>query len=522
MKNEKSTSFTGWVIKALLISVILVGVVLAVNTGIFLAIRANDDYKEIASATSVNVANTLMNLNDEDFTYDEADGVLKKGDVVITDDAFKASLEFNENIHHTIFWGDTRVLTDVTDNDGNTAVGTKLTDETIISAIEKDGIYNANDVLIYGSRYSVCYYPLKNGDTVVGYVFTGVNQDEANGHVNMDVLLTVIITIVYSLIVMLIISKLIKKRAVEFDEKLTSAAAVAENKKDSVSELGNQTNSNMEQINVAVGQMSQAVTSQASHTQEIMSTMEAFGDNIDGIMKQVTDTNTVTKEGTVLMGELEQELVGLENASKENSAEITNICEQIDEDSKAVAGIEKIIKVIDDISFQITILSFNASVEAARAGDAGLGFAVVAESIKELSDKTQASVNEISGIIGAVSAKIAETGKTSEELMSKNTNLVEELARTKKGMGAVTESFDKIAANISRVQEESQSIIVAKDEVISTVSSLAASSEENAAMSEEISATSNLVITTTGQLLEEIRQLKDISDTLENVKKDFA
>ena len=521
MKREKNISFTRWIVLTLLTSIVLLGFMLACNTGVFLAIRTNNDYKEIASATSVNVAHTLQTLNDGDFAYDEATGVFTKGDIVITDESFKKSLEFNENIHHTIFWGNTRILTDVTDDKGNTVVGTTLNDQKIVNAIRNDGIYNANNVKIYGERYSVCYYPIKNGNDIVGYVFTGVKQDEATGHVVTDSLLTVVIAIIYASIIMIIFSSLVRKKALGFNEKLTSAEEIADEKRTSVSDLGLQTNANMDQINVAINQMSQAVTSQASHTQEIMGTMEAFGNNIDGIMNPVANTSAITREGTVLMDELERELVSLEGASKENSDEIVNICHQIDEDGKAVSSIEKIVKVIDDISFQITILSFNASVEAARAGEAGRGFAVVAESIKELSDKTQVSVNEISAIIKAVNDKMVATGQASNELMDKNNKLVEELTETKSRLGSVTEAFAKIAENIIRVQEESQSIIVAKDQVISTVSSLAASSEENAAMSEEISATSNIVINTTENLLEEITHLQDINTTLEAVKNDF-
>lgn len=521
MKKGQEVSFTRWIMLTLLTSTVLIGFMLACNTGVFVQIRTNADYREIATTTSVNVAHTLESINDDNFVYDTNEGVLKKGDIIITDEAFKKSLAFNPNIYHTIFWKDTRVLTDVVDDKGNSVVGTKLTDDKIRSAIVRDGIYNANNVKIYGEKYTVCYYPLKNGNETVGYVFTGVKQAEASKHILIDSGLTVVIAIIYTVVIMLIFAKLIKKKAIEFDDNLTKAAEVANEKKTSVTELGMQTNANMDQINVAINQMSQAVTSQASHTQEIMGTMEAFGNNIDGIMGQVSATSQITREGTVLMNELENELVSLEAASKANSDEIDNICNQIDDDVKAVTSIEKIVKVIDDISFQITILSFNASVEAARAGEAGRGFAVVAESIKELSDKTQISVNEISAIIKSVDDQMIQTGQASKELQVKNERLIEELAETKSRLSSVTEAFAQIAGNITRVQEESESIIVAKDQVVSTVSSLAASSEENAAMSEEIAATSNIVIDTTQNLIGEIKQLQTIIDTVEKVKKDF-
>ena len=163
MKTEKTNnnSFIRWMVMVNMISIIIVGFYLAANTGVFLAIRTNADYRGTAIATSVNVAHVLESMSDDDFEYFPESGILKKGDIIITDEAFKKSLEYDENIHHTIFWGNTRIITDVKNNNGRTVVGTTLDDQKIINAINRDGIYTANNVPIYGSKYTVCYYPLK-------------------------------------------------------------------------------------------------------------------------------------------------------------------------------------------------------------------------------------------------------------------------------------------------------------------------------------------------------------------------
>lgn len=519
INNKKS--FVQWMIMMNLISIIIVGIYLGGNTGVFISIRTNDDYQEIAKASCVDFANMLDSLSEGEFTYDEETGVLKKGDFEITDAAFKKSQAFNENIHHTIFFGDTRVITDVKDDNGKLVTGTKLTDEKIINAVKKNGIYTANNVKIYGSSYTVCYYPLKNGNTIVGYMFTGVKQDEANGHILFDVIVTIAITIALAFIVSFVVVRLVKKKSILFEEKFNSISDTANEQKEVVSALGHETNDNMEQINVAVSQMSQAVTQQAGDTQTIMETMEEFGNNLEVITNQVDSTSSVTSDSMKLMSELQNELVSLENATKINSTEIVNIADRIEEDNKIVGSIGQIVKIINDIAFQIKLLSFNASVEAARAGEAGKGFAVVAESIKELSDKTQVSINDIAVIIEEVNSKMLATVDSSKELIVKNDSMIEALASTKERMNSVTEAFNKISENIDMIQNESISIVAAKNQVIETLSSFAATSEENAAMSEEIAATSNVVITTTADLLEEIDRLKIITEIIDGVKKDF-
>jgi len=300
-----------------------------------------------------------------------------------------------------------------------------------------------------------------------------------------------------------------------------SISDTTETQMEIVSDLGMKTSENMEQINVAVGQMSHAVTSQASQTQQIKDTMENFGVNLEMITNQVQNTSDISLDGIKLLEELQRGLIELENATKENSNEIVKISDQIKEDNEIVGRIGQIVKLINDISFQIKILSFNASVEATRAGDAGKGFAVVADSIKDLSDKTQDGINDIVDIIEEVNEKMELTVKGSKELMEKNERLIEELGSTKNRMSSVSEAFEEITKNIDMIQGNSVSIVAAKDQVLETLSSSAAASEENAAMSEEISATSNVVIDTTAGLLKEIDRLEVIREIVDKVKKDF-
>lgn len=518
----ENKSFVQWIIRINLLSIIIVGCVLTITTGIFVSQRTNDDYKEIAKASCIDLANTLDTLDDGDFTYDEEEAVLRKGEAVITDAAFKKSQAFNENIHHTIFFGDTRVITDVKDDSGKLVTGTQLTDERIINSVKRDGIYTANNVKIYGSLYTVCYYPLKNDGKIVGYMFVGVNQDEANGHIVFDIILSIVCTIVLALVVSYVAVKLLKGKSVTFEERLTDISDTVVRQRQVVTSLGSETNDNMDQINVAVSQMAQAVTQQAGDTQKITETMEEFGNNLEEITNQVDNTSKVTNDSILLMDELNEELNALENASKVNSVEIVNIADRIEEDNKIVGSIGQIVKLINDIAFQIKLLSFNASVEAARAGEAGKGFAVVAESIKDLSDKTQVSINEIAVIIEDVNDKMMATVESSKDLITKNESMISVLAATKERMSSVTDAFAKITESIDMIQNESSAILTAKNQVIETISSYAATSEENAAMSEEIAATSNVVITTTAGLLDEIERLKVISDIISEVKKDFC
>lgn len=521
-KGKKSMSMVKWMIVANLVSILVVGFVLSLTSALTISNRVGKDYQQIAKTASMHVAKLLDETAEGDYRYDDASGQLYKGDFLIDDCAFKAVNSEDSDIQHTIFWGTTRVISDIKDDQGNSVVGSELADLSIWEAVKSEGMFVDKNITLYGHKYTVCYYPLKNGNQVVGMVFTGAKQDASNEAIILSSIFVIVLTLILAAVICVVVINLINKRAKKFGENLTEASDIAEEKKSSVTQLGKTTGENMEQINVAIEQITEAVTAQASHTEEIMGSMEEFGGNIDAIIDNVENTSSIVRNSMEIVDVLKRKLNDLEIVMNKNSETIQTVSKQIEEDSESVNSIGKIIDIINDIAFQITILSFNASVEAARAGEAGKGFAVVADSIKDLSDKTKGALDEIGTIITDVNGKMIETASSSSELVEENQQVITALAETKERMNEVTIAFDNISSNIVEISDQSTAVVASKNEVMSTVSSIAAASEENAAMTEEVKATSDEVINSTQYLLDEIERLQEITNIIDSVKLLFS
>lgn len=181
----------------------------------------------------------------------------------------------------------------------------------------------------------------------------------------------------------------------------------------------------------------------------------------------------------------------------------TSMQQSLDELGQQAEGIGQIMNVINDIADQTNLLALNAAIEAARAGEAGRGFAVVADEVRKLAEKTMAATREVGQSVTSIQH-------------GTNTN-IEDMAKTTAEVNRSTELAQQAGEALSR-------IVTIVDSTADQVRNIATASEEQSAASEQINSSTdevNLIASDNARSMEEssraVTELAHLSQKLARV-----
>ncbi|MCT8977382.1 methyl-accepting chemotaxis protein [Clostridium sp. CX1] len=305
---------------------------------------------------------------------------------------------------------------------------------------------------------------------------------------------------------------------------ISNIKVVSDNAYSNSNELSNtiaETTKSIEGVAKGTNDLAEGISSLAKNISESADNLNDLSESINAVVtssnnvkEYAKNTETTTENGLSAMNRLKEAINQTTSASEMVSNKIVSL------DSKS-EGIRKIIDTIKSIAEQVNLLSLNAAIEAARAGKAGSGFAVVAEEIRKLASETSNSTREIENIIDEVRHEIEGT-KTlilNTKTFACNTNSISDESLS--AFNEIKKSVDIISSSIDALTNEISNMNKKKAEVIKATEEISSISEQSAATTEEISSSVQEQSANMSQISNASAKLKDISIELKNLVSKF-
>ncbi|MGE9842385.1 methyl-accepting chemotaxis protein [Selenomonas bovis] len=276
-------------------------------------------------------------------------------------------------------------------------------------------------------------------------------------------------------------------------EELTSSAEQAADVSQSIAE-------SIVKVAGACSEQFDGVQTANEHTKKLTQHMQDFEGHLEETGQQVQKTSDVATEGRQGVATA---VTGMQSIQT-NVSHIAEIIEGLGENSKQIG---EIVDTIAGIAEQTNLLALNAAIEAARAGEHGRGFAVVADEVRKLAEQSQEAASEISERIGRIQSS------TQEAVDAMHQGLSEVMDGTKTVQGAGT-SFEGIASMVGKVAEASRAMQSSVGRLTQSIGRIDAAVEEINTKSRSVADEAQTVSAATEEETASMHEIADASRKL--------
>lgn len=269
----------------------------------------------------------------------------------------------------------------------------------------------------------------------------------------------------------------------------------------------NATKEAMEEVNSGSTDTAAAVQKQLEQTGEIQNQVEQVAQEKDAIVKSTEATIEAIEKGNEHVSLLvEQVAQSVESGS--------NVNKELSELDEYMNQMNSIVDIISGITEQTSLLALNASIEAARAGEAGKGFAVVAAEISQMANQTQEATVNITKLIENVSAAIVRVIDVSGHMIEMIKGQDETTSLTAESFEIINSNSHTVAANADRLAALVAQLENSNKEIVDSISTISAISEEVAAHASDTLSSSEQNIDVINQTYNSAVQLAEFSKQL--------
>ena len=555
-----------------IIAVNLVVIFACVLMGILGYISANDGFKK---ALQMKAESDVKALN-EILTYEYAgdwrieNNLLYKGEQQIDgNEKIVDSLSAVCDGKVTIFKGDTRVATTVTNAEGKRSIGTQASAE-VIQKVLKNGENFVGQANVMGEEHHAAYRPLKDAaGKIIGMLFVGVStqKNEMDDVINSFVFSTVAALFVIVLICAGASNFFIGKIINMLDEVVNAVEKIAggdlrieDLKIRSKDEIGilakgiNEMRQKLKDLLLGIARSSEKV---AASSEELTASAHQGADSINMVAKNTEEMTAAAAEqiDTVnilhnniedmsrKMNELHNEaaVMGEAAVNSANNAKagmekvnvaidmMKNVTEKVSTSAQVVETlgkrsdeIGKIVGTISAIAEQTNLLALNAAIEAARAGEHGKGFAVVADEVRKLAEQSGEAASNISALIITIQKDTISAVESIEQGNASVQEGMQSVLETGDAFRSIEEQVEKLTVSVRRSMNHIDEVSASSHEISSAITKVQETTQISNTHATSVSASTQEQTATMEEIADASRALAELASDMQNDVAKFS
>ncbi|MCF6282233.1 MAG: methyl-accepting chemotaxis protein [Candidatus Polarisedimenticolaceae bacterium] len=260
-------------------------------------------------------------------------------------------------------------------------------------------------------------------------------------------------------------AKVMHERLVEMISEISATSQQLATASEEVSVISTQTNNNIQAQQDEISQVATAMT-------EMSATVNEVAHNIE-------NTATAAHEASIETGEGKKQVELATHSIQDLSCQIDDASSVVREVEEASKNINSVLDVIVGIAEQTNLLALNAAIEAARAGEQGRGFAVVADEVRTLAGRTQQSTEEINKMIDQLQTGSRNAVKAMESSANRAQSVVEQSNQASKSLVTITEAVSRINEMSTQIASAAEEQSAVSEEINQNLIKISTMAEEN-------------------------------------------